>query len=125
LSNSNPIEGGTNAQQHNIWRICFHENISAITCLHDPFGDALRQTAFGATAGGNVLVVISLRGGVDGLGMVVPHGDPGYYRLRPRIAVNAAGLVAKDPFFGLHPSMKPLAWLYESGELAAVHAVGM
>ena len=89
------------------------------------FGDALRQTAFGATAGGNVLVVISLRGGVDGLGMVVPHGDPGYYRLRPRIAVNAASLVAKDSFFGLHPSMKPLAWLYESGELAAVHAVGM
>jgi uncharacterized protein (DUF1501 family) len=73
------------------------------------FGDAVRQTAFGATAGGNVLVVISLRGGVDGLGMVVPHGDPGYYAARPRIGVSRVSLVAQDPFFGLHPSMKPLA----------------
>ncbi|HSJ21822.1 MAG TPA: DUF1501 domain-containing protein [Nocardioidaceae bacterium] len=89
------------------------------------FGDALRQTAFGATGGGNVLVVISLRGGVDGLGMVVPHGDPGYYAARPRIGVSRASLVAQDSFFGLHPSMRPLAWLYDSGELAAVHAVGM
>ncbi len=54
------------------------------------FGDALRQTSFAATTGGNVLVVISLRGGIDGLGMVVPHGDPAYYAARPRIAVPRA-----------------------------------
>ena len=89
------------------------------------FGDAVRQTAFAATSGGNVLVVLSLRGGIDGLGMVVPYADPGYYAARPRIGVSPASLVAKDSFFGLHPSMKPLAWLYDSGELAAVHAVGM
>ncbi len=89
------------------------------------FGDALRQTAFGATTGGNVLVVISMRGGVDGLGMVVPHGDPAYYTARPRIGVSVGSLVAKNELFGLHPSMKPLEWLYNSGELAAVHAVGM
>ena len=89
------------------------------------FGDALRQTSFAATTGGNVMVVISLRGGIDGLGMVVPHGDPAYYAARPRIAVPAASLVAKDPMFGLHPAMAPLGWLYQSGELAAVHAVGM
>ncbi len=89
------------------------------------FGDALRQTAFAATTGGNVLVVISLRGGIDGLGMVVPHGDPAYYAARPRIAVPADSLVAKDSFFGLHPNMQPLEWLYDGGELAAVHAVGM
>lgn len=89
------------------------------------FGDALRQTSFGATRGGNVLVVMSMRGGIDGLGMVVPHADPGYYTARPRISVPAASLVAKDSFFGLHPSMKPLSWMFDSGELAAVHAVGM
>jgi uncharacterized protein (DUF1501 family) len=89
------------------------------------FGDAVRQTAYGAASGGNVLVVLSLRGGIDGLGMVVPHGDPGYYAARPRIGVNRASLVAQDSFFGLHPSMEPLAWMYEQGELAAVHAVGM
>ena len=89
------------------------------------FGDALRQASFAATTGGNVLVVISLRGGIDGLGMVVPHGDPAYYAARPTIAVPASTLVAKDTMFGLHPAMKPLEWLYNGGELAAVHAVGM
>ena len=89
------------------------------------FGDALRQTSFGATTGGNVLVVVSMRGGIDGLGMVVPHGDPGYYAGRPRIALPAGSLVAKDAMFGLHPKMAPLEWLWKSGELAAVHAVGM
>ena len=89
------------------------------------FGDALRQTSFGATPGGNVLVVISLRGGIDGLGMVVPHGDPAYYTARPRIALPKNSLVAMDEMFGLHPNMAPLQWMWDSGELAAVHAVGM
>ena len=89
------------------------------------FGSAFRETAFGATTGGNVLVVLSLRGGIDGLGMVVPHGDPAYYAARPRIAVPRTSLVAQDSFFGLHPEMKPLEWLWNGGELAAVHAAGM
>ena len=91
------------------------------------FGDAFRQTAFGATpgSGGNVMVVISLRGGIDGLGMVVPHGDPAYYTARPTIAVPQNALVAPDSMFGLHPQMQPLEWLFTGGELAAVHAVGL
>ena len=89
------------------------------------FGDAFRQTAFAATAGGNVLVVISLRGGIDGLGMVVPHADPAYYTARPSIAVPRESLVAQDAFYGLHPQLAPLEWLFTSGELAAVHAVGL
>ena len=88
------------------------------------FGDAVRQASYGAT-GGNVLVVISLRGGVDGLGMVVPHGDPDYYKARKGIALPSASLVAKDSYFGLHPAMKPLEWMFTGGELAAVQAVGM
>jgi len=89
------------------------------------FGDALRQTAFAATRDQNVLVVISLRGGIDGMGMVVPHGDPGYYAARPRISVPKESLLARDDMFGLHPGMKKLQWLYDRGELAAVQAVGM
>ncbi|MEO5708678.1 MAG: DUF1501 domain-containing protein [Nocardioidaceae bacterium] len=89
------------------------------------FGDAFRSTAFGSEAGGNVLVVLSLRGGIDGLGLVVPHGDPGYYNARPTIALPKASLVAADSMFGLHPRMSPLTWLWDSGELAAVHAVGL
>ena len=89
------------------------------------FGDAFRQTAYAATTGGNVLVVISLRGGIDGLGVVVPHGDPAYYTARPTIAVPRESLLAQDAMFGLHPALKPLEWLFTAGELAAVHAVGL
>ena len=98
---------------------------SAAAVAATMFGDAFRQTSYGATTGGNVLVVISLRGGIDGLGMVVPHGDPAYYTARPTIAVPKASLVAQDAMFGLHPQMEPLEWLLTSGELAAVHAVGL
>ena len=89
------------------------------------FGDAFRQTSYAATTGGNVLVVISLRGGIDGLGMVVPHGDPAYYAARPTIGVPRASLLAQDAMFGLHPKLAPLEWLWKGGELAAVHAVGL
>ncbi len=89
------------------------------------FGDAVRSASFGATTGGNVVVVLSFRGGIDGLGMVVPHGDPAYYAARPTIAVPKAQLIAQDEMFGLHPEMAPLSWLWDNGELAAVQAVGM
>jgi uncharacterized protein (DUF1501 family) len=89
------------------------------------FGDAVRQTSFAATTGGNVLVVISFRGGIDGMGVVVPHGDPVYYQARPGISVHKDLLVAGDAKFGLHPDMAPLKKYWDTQELAAVHAVGM
>src|SRR4051794_5145172 len=89
------------------------------------FGDAVRQAAYAPTTGGNVLVVLSLRGGVDGLGVVVPHGDPAYATVRKGLAVQTAPLIAKDATFGLHPRLAPLQWLWDAGELAAVQAVGM
>ena len=89
------------------------------------FGDALMQATFAGTRGGNTLVVISLRGGVDGLGVVVPHGDAGYYKARPNTAVAKANLICADPMFGLHPAMAPLQPFWASGELAAVQATGL
>lgn len=78
-----------------------------------------------AAATGSVLVLLSLRGAADGLSLVVPHGDPVYYRARPRLAVPSTALLHPDPMFGLHPAMAPLTSLWESGRLAAVHACGM
>jgi uncharacterized protein (DUF1501 family) len=80
-------------------------------------------------AGGKkTLVCIFQRGAVDGLNMIVPHGDPHYYRERPRIAVPrpgaAGGVLDLDGYFGLHPALAPLVPLYRNGSLAVIHAVG-
>ncbi len=76
-----------------------------------------------------ILVAIFQRGAVDGLNMVVPFGEPGYYALRPSIAIpkpdgtpNSA--VDLDGFFGLHPALAPLKPMYDAQHLAIVDAVG-
>jgi uncharacterized protein (DUF1501 family) len=76
-----------------------------------------------------ILVAIFQRGAVDGLNVVVPHGEQRYYDLRPSIAIprpdgTPDSAIDLDGFFGLHPSLKPLKPIYDSGQLAVVHAVG-
>lgn len=51
--------------------------------------------------------VLSLRGGADGLSIVVPHGSAAYYSLRPSIAMPRGQLIWRDDTFGLHPSLQP------------------
>src|SRR6267378_33131 len=71
-----------------------------------------------------ILVCLFQRGAVDGLNMIVPHGDPLYYRERPRIAVPEADVVDLDGHFGLHPRLAALKPLWENKSLAAIHAIG-
>ena len=71
-----------------------------------------------------VLVCLFQRGAVDGLNMVVPHGDPIYYDERPRIAVPASDVVDLNGYFGLHPSLAALTPWWANKSLAAVHAIG-
>src|SRR6266540_3837326 len=71
-----------------------------------------------------VLVCLFQRGAVDGLNMIVPHGEPAYYQERPRIAIPAGDVVDLDGHFGLHPSLAPLNALWDNKSLAAIHAVG-
>jgi uncharacterized protein (DUF1501 family) len=90
----------------------------------------LARTAAAADASRRkVLITIFQRGAVDGLNMIVPFGEPDYYRARPSIAVAAPGSGADaaidlDGFFGLHPRLAPLKPLYDSRQLAIVHACG-
>ena len=90
----------------------------------------LLRAAAAATAPRNrVLVAIFQRGAVDGLNMVVPHGEPRYYAARPTIAIPRPGsgdgtAIDLDGFFGLHPAMASLAPSFDAGELAIVHACG-
>ena len=71
-----------------------------------------------------VLVALYLRGGADGLHLVVPAGDPAYYASRPTIQVPPGSELPLDGFFGLNPALAPLAPLYADGTLAFIHAAG-
>jgi uncharacterized protein (DUF1501 family) len=82
------------------------------------------QLAFAADYVGDTVVVLSLRGGFDGLSAVIPVGDPNYAKLRPTIGVPASRTKQLDTMFGLHPALAPLFPLYSAGSLAFVQAVG-
>jgi uncharacterized protein (DUF1501 family) len=56
--------------------------------------------------------------------MVVPHGEPAYYEMRPTINIPRSAVIDLDGFFGLHPGMSSLELLWQQGQLAIVHATG-
>jgi uncharacterized protein (DUF1501 family) len=74
------------------------------------------------------LVVVMLRGAVDGLSVVAPYGEREYAASRPQIALAAPGaeegLIKLDSLFGLHPALGPLKRHWDGGQLAFVHASG-
>ncbi len=88
----------------------------------------LAQT--GKTGRKKILVAIFQRGAMDGLNAVVPYGDQAYYSLRPSIAVprpksgDVATAIDLDGFFGLNPALSSFKPIYDSGQLAIIHAVG-
>lgn len=74
------------------------------------------------------LVVVFLRGAVDGLNVVVPYSEAAYYAARPTIAIprpdENGGALTLDRQFTLHPALSSLMPLWEKGTLAFVHACG-
>ena len=71
------------------------------------------------------LIVIVLRGALDGLSAVGPVGDPDYAGLHGDIALSLAGPHAAlplDGFFALNPAMPVFARLYGNNQAAVVHA---
>jgi uncharacterized protein (DUF1501 family) len=81
----------------------------------------------GAPYDGDVLVILSLRGGFDGLNAIVPVADPDYATWRPTIGIpaNHPGLFQLDPMFGMHPAMAALQPFWDAQTFGVVHAVGM
>ncbi len=77
---------------------------------------------------GNKLVVVFLRGAIDGLSVIVPHSDPAYYSMRPKIAIprpgGEGGALALNNDFSLHPSLSMLLPLWEKKSLAFVQNSG-
>ncbi len=93
---------------------------------------AFLQRAIASTPaeGKKQLVVLFQRGAADGLNIVVPFGEPNYYRMRPTIGIpqpkrgGADAALDLDGFFGLHPSLAPFVPMFQKSQLAIVHAAG-
>ncbi|MEL7026149.1 MAG: DUF1501 domain-containing protein [Pseudomonadota bacterium] len=76
--------------------------------------------SFASGPGDNRLVVIILRGAMDGLDVVRPLGDGALKSLRPNMGNDSLALT---DFWGAHPALDPLAPLWAAGELSFAHAV--
>lgn len=88
---------------------------------------ALPNVLFAHTGGSARLVVVILRGALDGLAAVPPYADPDYAGLHRELAIAAPGVadgaLALDSTFGLHPSFAFLHERYLAGELVVFIAV--
>ena len=87
-----------------------------------------RSQARAASTASPRLVVINMTGGVDGLSIVAPYGDPYLAKLRAPIMDSAVGtlggMLDLGGFYGLHPSMPNFRTMFVNGQALAVHAVG-
>jgi uncharacterized protein (DUF1501 family) len=72
----------------------------------------------------NLLVLIELKGGNDGLNTVVPYASPTYYALRPKLAIPRDQVVKLSDAVGLHPALEPMLPLWKGRELAVLQGVG-
>lgn len=94
-------------------------------------GGRLTHVAFGsaeAEPNQDILVVVFLRGGMDGLSVVAPMAgdDRGHYEAaRPTLALPTGSSLKLTDFFGLHPAAAPLYDLYSAGKAAVIHAAGL
>lgn len=84
----------------------------------------LTPVSFAQTPWENRLVIIILRGGMDGLDVVQPYGDPALRTLRNTLSAGPEnGALDLDGYFALHPGLAPLMPMWQAGQLSFVHAV--
>ncbi|MEL6464228.1 MAG: DUF1501 domain-containing protein [Pseudomonadota bacterium] len=80
--------------------------------------------SFAAAPWDTRLVVIILRGGMDGLDAVQPYGDSAFAQMRGPLALGPeGGAYDLDGYFALHPALAPLLRMWQAGQLGFVHAV--
>ncbi|MTH64418.1 DUF1501 domain-containing protein [Paracoccus shanxieyensis] len=84
----------------------------------------MSSMTFASVPSDNRLVVIILRGAMDGLDVLQPYGDPMLAKLRRDISAGPErGALDLDGFYALHPRLQPLLPLWQKGELGFAHAV--
>lgn len=97
----------------------FLKRVAALGCSAAA-SPLVTPVAFASAPWDTRLVVIILRGAMDGLDVFRPVGDPHYAALRPTLR---QGTLDLNGFFGMHAALSPLMPLWDRGEMGAVHAV--
>lgn len=97
--------------------------------LQRTFGEidaSARDLAVQAASGKDdeILIVLQMAGGNDGLNTVVPYTNDDYYKARPTLAKKPKDLIRLSENIGLNSSLKTLGGLYDEGEMAVVQGVG-
>lgn len=82
---------------------------------------SLPDLAFGADVSDTRLLVILLRGGIDGLTAMPPVGDPGLKGKRKHLL--PAGLLKLDGFFALHPAFQQVHDAYQNNQAVLIHGI--
>jgi uncharacterized protein (DUF1501 family) len=72
----------------------------------------------------NVLVVVQLNGGNDGLNTVIPYSDDAYHKARPTIGVDPKTVLKLNDRIGWNPALAGLNELYQEGHVALLQGVG-
>jgi len=85
---------------------------------------SLRALTSSAAADENVLVVVQLAGGNDGLNTVVPYADDLYHAARDTTRIPAESVLRMDDYRGFNPQLGGLREVWEQGQLGIVEGVG-
>jgi uncharacterized protein (DUF1501 family) len=93
-------------------------NIQAKAFSYNPFMVDLSGT------NGNILVLLQLGGGNDGLNTVIPFEDANYYNQRPTVAIKKTDVLGLNTLTGLNPAMGAIRNLYNDGKVNIVQSVG-
>jgi uncharacterized protein (DUF1501 family) len=101
---------------------------SSFLSLAPTFPTFLQHAAAAAESAGargeNVLIVLQLSGGNDGLNTVVPYADDAYGRNRNTLRLTESQVIRIDSYQGFHPELTGFQQLLQAGALAVVHGVG-
>jgi uncharacterized protein (DUF1501 family) len=95
---------------------------NTFTTLHADAADSATQVATGKDS--QILVVLQMAGGNDGLNTVVPFANDYYRNARSRIGYNESNVLKINDEIGLNKSLTGFKELYDAGQLSIIQGVG-
>ena len=98
---------------------------SSLVALNAMVPQFVARTAHAAAPGkDNILVVLEMTGGNDGLNTVIPYADDLYHKARPTLRQTRNDVIRLDDHVGLHSAMRGFRPMWEQGQMAVVQGVG-